>query len=248
MGIFTDGMDGLRRLRAVGGGIRLRTVTPAALLGRVNETMMQVDGYTRGDVESWTRYGSNAAGEYDYEQLQRALVEASAGQRQRMSEFLDRYPDDPRAAGTIGRVAIDLRGRDAPFLLENTLAFYRSLDIIELRDDYWYYPLDVIRGIGKPVARMSAQEKRQASSVAMFTLISAVSVGGLRFFAHYHPDGSLALRNEQVRDFIAGQSFDVDQMRRFIAAHPDGDDGNHVSVIEAYFAKNLPADLRQGRL
>jgi hypothetical protein len=248
MGIFTDGMDRLRSMRAVSDGIRTRTVTSAALLGCISETLMQVDGYTRDEAESWTRYGSNAAGEYDYKQLQRALIEASAGQRRRMSGFLGLYPDDPRAAGTIGRVAIDLMGGADTYLLENTVAFYRNLDIIELREDYWYYPLDVIRGIGKPVAGMSTQEKRQVSSVAMFTLISAVSIGGLRFFARYQPDGSLVLRDEQVRDFISGQSFDVGQMRRFIADHPDGNDGNHVAVIEAYFSENLPAALRQGHL
>lgn len=248
MGIFAEGMGWWRLLSAPHVLIKPRADSGAKLLGRITEEMMKVDGYTRGAEESWTRYGSNAAGDYDWLQLREAMNALPDKSRRIMTAFLNAHPDECRSAGTMGRVAIDQMSGSRPYLLENVAAFYDEIDVPELREDYWYYPLDIIRGVRAPVRKMDLEKKRETLSVALFTLVAAVSIGGLRFYAHYQPDGALELRDKQVRDFIAEQSFGLDQMRSFVADHSGGDVEVHASTIEAYFTKDLPAALRKGHI
>lgn len=248
MGIFGFGASIMRGISPTGDANRSRPVSSGIILNRITETMYRLGDGVREKEAAWTRYGSNSAGSYDYHQLQKALKKLSPSQRTGISEFLDDHPDDYRAAGTIGRVAIDLMDEPQSLLLANTILIYDDLDIPEIHDDYWYYPLDVIRGIETPITAMSADQRQQVVSTSVFTLVCAVAIGGLRFCAHYTPEGALVLRDDQIKEFVTSQSFGTNRLKQFFDDNPTFDEVINVATIEGYFIEGIPTALRIGFL
>lgn len=238
----------LRRIRAASTVRSACPVSDADLVAKICDPLQRYDGVDRTAKDAWTRYGSNAEGDYDFSQLTEALSLLDLRQRQLVSGFLDGHPKDARATTTVGRAAIDLMLGPNETLLSNTVFFYDVLDIQHLREDYWFYPLDIIRGIKQRISDMDDEQQNRVAAVATFTLAAAVSRGGLRIYATYDENGTLIMRDRQIEALVGERHRDISRLCKFIELHDESSGPVYVAMIEEYLDGTVPSSLRNGVL